>query len=123
MNHMNLAKKTIPIKQGLPGVGGVPDTRQSQEPVPVGCHHLQPLHLHTGVWVISEQPQLSNDNLYLHLQSGKARVIRMFFIELVHFSESFRVEAKRLQIFHLLESPWVPLSQGDGGMVEHRTKS
>ena len=123
MNHMNLAKQTIPIKQELPGVGGVPDTRQSQEPVPVGCHRLHPLHLHTGVWVISEQPQLSNNILYLHLQIGKARAIRVYFIELVHFSESFRVEAKRLQLFHLLESPWVPLSQGDGGMVEHRTKS
>ena len=123
MNNMNLAQQTIPIKQGLPGVGGVPDTWQSQEPVPVGCHHLHLLHLHTGVWVISEQPQMSNNILYLHLQIGKARAIRVYFIELVHFSESFRVEAKRLQLFHLLESPWVPLSQGDGGMVEHRTKS
>ena len=48
MNHMNLAKQTIPIKQELPGVGGVLDARQSQEPVPVGSHHLHPLHLHTG---------------------------------------------------------------------------
>ena len=83
MNHMNLAKQTIPIKQELPGVGGVLDARQSQEPVPVGSHHLHPLHLHTGVWVISEQPQLSSDILYLHLQSGQARAIQMYFIGLV----------------------------------------
>ena len=42
---------------------------------------------------------------------------------LTFFLESPRVEGKRLQLLHLLKSPWVPLSQGDGGMVEHRTKS